>query len=369
MDACQQIAGDFLKQTFINGLDLSEIFYLEAVKPLLEQHYPNLTYSAGLLGAGSEILGFDTEQSTDHDWGPRLMLFLREEDHAKLKQELNQLFRTKLPREVRGYPTNFAQPKVGSTYLELTDEPEINHRIGIYPISGFFKQLLRFDPEDEIQPADWVKIPAYNLLMATAGRVFWDGLERLQPIRENLSTYPRDVWCYLLAAQWSRIGEEEAFMGRTGQVGDELGSRLVAGRLVNDLMRLCFLMERRYPPYIKWYGSAFAQLDCAAELRPILLDVLAADGWQAREKPLAEAYECVMRMHNELNLTEYLEPTVRPFHDRPFVVTDAGRFAAAIYAKIVDEAVLALPRLGSIDQFVDSTDALHYLGLFEEFYA
>ena len=47
----------------------------------------------------------------------------------------------------------------------------------------------------------------------------------------------------------------------------------------------------------------------------------------------------------------------------PLLILGSGPagFTAAIYAKIEDEAVLALPRLGSIDQFVDSTGALHYL--------
>ena len=36
-------------------------------------------------------------------------------------------------------------------------------------------------------------------------------------------------------------------------------------------MKLCFLMERQYTPYIKWLGTAFKQLDCAHRLTPILM--------------------------------------------------------------------------------------------------
>jgi hypothetical protein len=63
-----------VNQPFVRGLDLCELFYKEAVKPILAQSFPDLVYSAALIGLGSEVLGFDTPQSMDHDWGPRLML-------------------------------------------------------------------------------------------------------------------------------------------------------------------------------------------------------------------------------------------------------------------------------------------------------
>ena len=69
------------KKTFTKGLKLSELFYEEAVKPILAESFPDLTYSTALMGLGSEVLELDTPQSMDHDWGPRLMLFLTEADH------------------------------------------------------------------------------------------------------------------------------------------------------------------------------------------------------------------------------------------------------------------------------------------------
>ena len=71
-----------IPQQFMKGMELSKVFYEEAVRPILESHFPELTYSAGLLGWGSDVLGFDTEQSMDHGWGPRLLLFLSDLDHA-----------------------------------------------------------------------------------------------------------------------------------------------------------------------------------------------------------------------------------------------------------------------------------------------
>lgn len=151
-------------------------------------------------------------------------------------------------------------------------------------------------------------------------------------------------------------------MGRCGQAGDELGSRLVAARLVKDLMRLCFLMERQYAPYIKWFGTAFAQLDCAGQLAPLFMQVLEASTWEARQKPLCSAYKLAVEMHNRLGITEPLSTKVSQFFGRPFLVIQAGRFVEAIRARITDGEVLALPEhLGSVDQFTDSTDALDHL--------
>src|SRR5690606_11764447 len=148
-----------------------------------------------------------------------------------------------------------------------------------------------------------------------------------------------DVWLYLLAAGWTRIGQEEHLMPRAGYVGDELGSALIGSRLVRDVMSLCFLMERRYAPYPQWFGSAFLQLACAAELSPLLWQAQRAASWQEREAALAGAFAVLARMHNTLGLTPPLPEAVSPFHDRPFRVIHGERFAEALRAQITSDEV------------------------------
>lgn len=346
---------------FIKGLQLSELFYKEAVRPILARHFPELTYSAALLGSGSEVLGFDTPQSMDHDWGPRLMLFLAEADHKAFRDEIDQVLRQELPPDIRGYPTNFGRHGDGTAVMEAIDRGPINHGVLFLTVRCFLSFLLNVNPDDEWRVVDWLTFPEQYLRGITGGRVFHDGLGQLEPVRARLRYYPHDVWLYLLAAQWRRISQEEAFVGRCAQVGDELGSRLVAARLVRDLMRLCFLMERHYAPFIKWFGTAFEQLECAGRLKPVLLQAVGATSWPEREKALASAYATVAEMHNGLGVTEPLPAQVSRFFDRPFLVIHADRFADAIRAAITDPEVRALPEhLGAIDQFVDSTDVLDY---------
>ena len=150
-------------------------------------------------------------------------------------------------------------------------------------------------------------------------------------------------------------------MGRAGYVGDEIGSALVASRLIRDIMRLAFLMERVYPPYPKWFGTAFRELECAGDLEPLLTAALHASHWQKRESILCEAYRIVAGMHNRLQITESLSEAPSPFHGRPFRVIGGEAFAEALKARIKDAAVrsIAAHRLiGSVDLFSDSTDLL-----------
>ena len=148
-------------------------------------------------------------------------------------------------------------------------------------------------------------------------------------------------------------------MPRAGYVGDELGSAVIGSRLVRDIMSLCFLMERQYAPYPKWFGTAFKALSCATSLRPALWEAQRASRWQQREDALCGAYEALARMHNNLAVTEKLPETISRFHNRPFKVIDDQIFVQALVSQITDPPVkrIASRRLiGSIDQFSDSTD-------------
>ena len=205
----------------------------------------------------------------------------------------------------------------------------------------------------------WLGVPQQRLRTIASGEVFHDGLQQLTSVRSALEWYPHDIWLYLLACQWQRLDQEEPFVGRCGDMGDELGSKILAARVIRDLMRLCFLMERQYAPYSKWLGTAFSKLHCASTLAPIFSATLRAEEWKNRQRHLSEAYEFVAAMHNALRLTELIAANVSPYHNRPYLVIHSSRFVDALYARIESPAVRALPgKVGSVDQIADSTDVL-----------
>src|SRR5262245_59652331 len=66
------------------GTELCARYYQQVIRPLLGEHVPGLWHSAALVGWGSEVLGFDTARSTDHNWGLRCQLFVGTADSARI---------------------------------------------------------------------------------------------------------------------------------------------------------------------------------------------------------------------------------------------------------------------------------------------
>lgn len=317
---------------FVPGLELSRRFYLEAVRPILEAEFPSLPHSAALLGRGSEVLGFDDEMSGDHNWEPRVLLFVRDEDQARQGEAIAETLRQQVPPRFADRATKYA----------------------IHTVRGYFLDHLDFDVDREIEARDWLTFPEQRLRMITAGAVYHDEVG-LEAVRDRFAYYPHDVWLYVLVAGWWRIHPEVNLVGRAGFAGDELGSAVIASRLVHDLMGLCFLMERQYAPYSKWFGTAFSRLSCGAELSPILRKVLQAETWQEREEALMTAYEVVAAMHNALQITPPVSTEVLQLWDRPFKVF-WGDFPGALSAEIEDPVVKQLAErwpAGGIDQLRD----------------
>ncbi len=348
-----------MKTKFIPGIQLCGQFYAQIVRPLLENHFPALAYSAALLGDGSETLGYDTPMSADHHWGPRVMLFVRPDD-LHLSPAIHAMLAENLPYTFMGYSTHFSEPDMddsGVQHLTSIDSGPVNHRVTVQTALSLLTDHLGLCHAENLSPTDWLSIPEQRLLTLTAGAVYHDGIG-LEGLRRRFNYYPRDVWLYLLAAGWARIGQEEHLMGRAGLVGDEVGSALIGARLVRDIMRLCFLMERRYAPYPKWFGTAFKQLECGPALYPTLQKALAARAWQTRQKHLIPAYEFIARKHNALGLTAPLPETSTQFFGRPFQVIALRGFADALLSQLRDSELAAFPLIGNIDQWSDNTDLL-----------
>lgn len=219
---------------------------------------------------------------------------------------------------------------------------------------------LGVDTTGELSIVDWLLMPQQLLLEVVGGAVYHDDSGELSALRQKLAWYPRDVWLWLLACQWRRVAQEEAFVGRTAEVGDEIGSQLLAARVVREVMRIVFLLSQRYWPYAKWFGSAFSRLPDAGDVVPLASAALSAASYPVMEEALVALYQEVANRHNRAGLTEPVDGTIRSYYGRPYLVLRADRFVTASLAAIEDSQVRRLPLVGSVDQVADSTDLLSH---------
>lgn len=341
----------------MQGIELSRRFYHEVISPWLAAIRPGLVHAAALVGYGSELLGFDDETSRDHNWGPRVLVFLSPDDFAAHADALFAAFAASMPSEFLGEPIGWrSRPHPPASGPE--ERGDLAHGLELVTLRAFTRRMLGRADLADLTPLDWLGLAEQRLLVFTAGAVFHDGTGELTAARASIGWYPRDIWLYKLACQWRRIAEEQAFVGRAGQVGDDLGSRIEAARMVREAMRLAFLLERPYAPYPKWFGSGFARLPIAHDLAPLLHAALGAPDWHERQDALAKAYLLLARRQQSQGLGAPFAPRIGPYFTRPFTTINADDIITATRSAIVDPRVAALPVIGALDQITDNTPLL-----------
>ncbi|HXQ12202.1 MAG TPA: DUF4037 domain-containing protein [Caulobacteraceae bacterium] len=338
----------------MQGIELSRRFYQELVRPWLANAAPGLPHAAALLGYGSELLGFDDAMSQDHNWGPRVHLFVDEPVFESDADAMVAAFAEAAPDAFLGHPIGMANQPHAAAHRQA-GRADVRHGLEIWTLARalrFWAGLAPGEPRDNL---GWLGLAEQRLIAFTAGAVFHDDDRRLTAERERLSRFPRDVRLYRLAGQWRRLAEEQPFVGRNGAAGEERGSRVIAARLVRDLMRLAFLIEGRYAPYSKWFGTAFAALPCATDIGRKLDAVLDAADWRTRDAALAEAALSLGELQLTRGVPGAIPPRIVRFHERPFSVVNSEAMISALMAAIDDAALRALPVIGGLDQVTDST--------------
>jgi hypothetical protein len=343
--------------SFLSGRELARLFHADVVAPLLADALPRLSYAAGRLGSGSDVLGLDDQMSRDHDWGCRLTLLVGARDRAAVP-EINGLLERRLPESYRGFPVR----------LPVTWDASLSHQVEVATVAGFTESRLGADPTTGLSVPDWLILTGQGVLEVTAGPVFIDTTGELGPARALLRWYPPDVERYVLAAGWQRISQQLPMVGRSAERDDELGSRLLSAQLAGEVMWLAFALSRRWAPYAKWRGAAFQALPMAASLAGHLEKAVAAPGWRDRESGLASACEVLLSAQRNSGLPA-TATAVTPFWDRPYRGIDAA-LPRALLSGITDPAVRGLPAgVGSIEQWIDNIDILAHPARRREFAA
>src|SRR3954447_14155031 len=175
------ILGLLPERVFTPATELCAAFYEEAVRPLLAGR----PHSAALLGWGSDVLGYDTERSTDHGWGPRLLVFLGPDADV---EGVSRSLDADLPEEFRGWPVRYGW-----------DLAPVTHRVTVTTLPTWSLEHLGVDATSGMSTLDWLMTTQQRLLGVVAGAVYADDSGALSHLRDSLAWYPDQVWRWVLA--------------------------------------------------------------------------------------------------------------------------------------------------------------------------
>lgn len=336
---------------FMKGMTLCKDFFHDCAEKVIEHEFPDLKYSAGLIGYGSDVLGYDDAVSTDHMWGPRFYLFLSSEDIAE-KNHIFSVLSENLPYTYKGYSVNFTEPDsndCGVQHPKFIKEGTVNPLIFIQTFDEYLNEQLGIHDLNRIMPYEWLAFSEHRLLSLVSGQFFVDGLHLAERIAE-IKYYPRDVKLYLIASNWECISSEQAFVKRCGDCDDEIGSRIICSRICERLMRLCFLYQDTYAPYSKWLGTAFSRLDIDGRIKQAIAGALSANRLSDREKRLVEAQAYVADLHNASKLTQFVDYQIENYFGRDIKVIFADKFAEATVQQLKGTAFENTPLIGTLSQ-------------------
>lgn len=248
----------------MRGLEIAKAFYHEYGEPMLWEKFPEILpfMAVGLLGRGSECLGFDDEVSRDHDFEPGFCVFLPGEEIVDRRTAfLLERAYAGLPKEFMGLRRAVISPVGGA-------------RHGVLRTAEFMTDLVG-SSDGRLDLTGWMTVPDHALTEALSGEIFTDPYGEVTAIRERLRRQPVDV-------KRKKLAGHLLLMGQSGQYnykrclahGETAAAQLAVTEFVKSTMSVVFLLNNTYQPYYKWSFRAMRalpRLSLEAELLEYLL--------------------------------------------------------------------------------------------------
>lgn len=241
----------------LTGLEVARSYWEEVGRPMMESRHPALLRRAavGLVGHGSDCLGFDDALSRDHDFGPGFCVWLTAEDFAAHGAALQADYDA-LPREHRGHGPRVETPRASGEA----------RRVGVFEIGAFFETLTGHPsapPAD--RPHAWLALDEATLAAATSGQVFQDPHGAFSAARNGFRRMPEDVRLALISRRLGMMAQAGQYnVPRMLDRGDGEAAWLAVGQFVDAAASAVLLLNgpaaAGYLPYYKWRFAALRAL-------------------------------------------------------------------------------------------------------------
>lgn len=249
----------------MRGLELSRRYW-DAHGASLFDGLPDDACAAaavGLVGMGSECLGFDDDASQDHDFGPGFCVWLPSGAFAHWGEELRRRYEA-LPREFLGY--------------RRRETALAGQRVGVFETGAFYRGLTGLD-RAPASSAEWLAIPEQLLACATNGEVFSDPSGQFSELRRVYQGfYPTEVLKKKLSADCASMAQAGQYnLPRSLGRGDLVAANAARSEFVMSLMAALHLLSRTYMPFYKWsFRSLVERAAVPARLSSLVERIAAA---------------------------------------------------------------------------------------------
>ena len=298
----------------MKGLELSEKYFEEYGRPMLESEFPDVLplLACGLVGSGSECLGYDDELSRDHDFEPGFCIFIPDEEQLDRRTAfLLERAYQKLPKEYMGFRRSLISPVGGS-------------RHGVIRIGDFLTEKLGsgYADPDTLQ---WLSIPEQSLLEAVNGKIFFDNAGLITEARRKLGFFPRDIFLKKLASNLLIMAQSGQYNYlRSLDHGETGAAQLALFDFCESASHVIFLLNGRYMPYYKWRFRAMRELPLFSEDADLIeyLITTGNDPETARDKAavietiVSEIIDCLMERDLTDAICQDLEKHAYSVNDR-----------------------------------------------------
>lgn len=340
----------------MKGLELAERFYFEIVYPIIGKYFPILVnkYAAGLIGYGSDVLGHDDELSMDHEWGPRCYIWLSDEDYKLYSSDIDRILYKHLPQTFMGFPTRYSLDISKGGYV-----PDLNgdiHHIAITTVSRYMRIQYEIY-NNSLDTIGWLSIPEQKLLELTRGKVFCDPIGYITSVREKFHYLPQDIWLYKLKYAWLSLDKLHILTSCILR-NDVLSTRLMISKLVERIVKLIYLLNKKYTPgTMKWFSKEFYQLPILSkEIGYKLEALLETKDYNDTVGKFEEIYIRILEEQNNLDITQGIT-----FES----IIDTRKLRTISLANAIDAINYLLPKelkekeiSGAIDQWISNDEIL-----------
>lgn len=242
-------------------IELSCDFYKKYGKEMISTHFKEYEerIAVGIVGEGSDCLGFDDEISKDHDYDIGFCMWLSDDDYKTMGDALQNEYENLIGRHFKEH------------------DGLLKKRRGVFAINDFYNDILNTNCDYESgAEIDYENIDEHRLLNAINGKIFYDSCGLMTSIRNKIiNYYPKDVFNRKLAKELHDFSQyAQSNYPRMMARDDYISASLCVSKAIESTMNIVYLLSRTYAPYYKWKNKGLETNELYGQIKPCIEEIL-----------------------------------------------------------------------------------------------